>query len=91
MHLRSGLIVIGTALAGLASAPLAGQTAPNSPAGQVKPAKDMNEMVCERQRELGSRLASAKVCHTRAEWAELRSQDRQEIELVQQRRGTQGR
>lgn len=48
---------------------------------------DPNEMVCERQQEPGSRLAAAKVCHTRAEWADLKSQDRQDIDKAQTQRG----
>jgi hypothetical protein len=61
-------------------------TAPTSPKTATK-TLDPNEMVCEREQEPGSRLAAAKVCHTRAEWAELRSQDRQDIDRVQTQRG----
>jgi len=50
-------------------------------------ALDPNEMVCEREQEPGSRLASAKVCHTRAEWADLKRQDRQDVDRAQTQRG----
>ena len=66
-----------------AAAPQPAQTQPTS---KAKPARDPNEMVCEAQREPGSRLSMVKVCHTRAEWADLKAQDRQEIDLVQTRR-----
>jgi hypothetical protein len=65
--------------------------APAQPPDQPKPAKDLNEIVCERQAELGSRLAAAKVCHTRAEWADLRSQDRHMVDQVQTQQGMLGK
>jgi hypothetical protein len=61
---------------------------PTSPAPQK--GQDPNEVVCERQEVLGSRLATRRVCKTRAEWADLRLQDRQEVEKVQVRRGMSG-
>jgi hypothetical protein len=91
MRLR---IRFGIAAAAMSVAfPALAQTAPASaqlPA-QAKPAKDPNEMVCERQAELGSRLAAAKVCHTRAEWADLRSEDRHTVDQAQTQRGMQGK
>jgi hypothetical protein len=50
----------------------------------------MNQMVCEKQEVVGSRLAVKKVCKTRQEWADLKMQDRQEIERVQTQRGMLG-
>jgi hypothetical protein len=50
--------------------------------------KDPNEIICERQKVPGSRLAVAKVCKTRAEWADLRNQDRMDLERAQTQRGT---
>ena len=49
--------------------------------------KDPNEVVCERQEEIGSRLSSVRVCKTRAEWAEERRLTRQDIERAQTQRG----
>lgn len=49
---------------------------------------DPNEIICERQKIPGSRLAAAKVCKTRAEWAEARAQDRMDLERAQTQRGT---
>jgi hypothetical protein len=48
---------------------------------------DPNEIVCEKQKVPGTRLATAKVCKTRAEWAELKAQDRQDLERAQTQRG----
>ena len=49
----------------------------------TKPAKDPNEIICEKQTELGSRLATQRVCKTRAQWAEERLLNRQQVEKVQ--------
>lgn len=83
----------GLFLATLTAGPALSQPA-TAPATQQQPqqkAKDPNEIVCERQKEIGSRLAMLKVCHTRAEWADLRAQDRQDIDRVQNQRGIQGK
>jgi len=53
-----------------------------------KVAKDPNEMVCEKQEVLGSRVASKKVCMTRAEWAERKRLERLEIDKAQVGRGS---
>lgn len=57
-----------------------------TPSG-VRKNTDPNEIVCEKQKIPGSRLATAKVCKTRAEWADLRLQDRMDLERVQTQRG----
>lgn len=57
-------------------------TASNDPSQQV---------ICEKQEVLGSRLATRRVCKTRAQWADDRLQDRQEIERVQTQRGMPGK
>lgn len=48
---------------------------------------DQTEMVCERVEVMGTRLASNRVCMTRAEWAQRRRADREEVERVQTQRG----
>jgi invasion protein IalB len=89
MHLGARLAFAVAALA-VAQAPAAAQTAQTPQTAQnAKPARDPNEVVCEKQNDPGSRLVAAKVCHTRAEWSDLRSQDRQELDRVQTRRGLQ--
>jgi hypothetical protein len=44
---------------------------------------DPNEMVCERQEVIGSRLAKRKICMTRQEWTEQRRDDRNTVERHQ--------
>ncbi len=48
-----------------------------------KDKKDPNKIICEKQEVLGSRLAVKRVCMTRAEWADQRRVDRQNIERQQ--------
>jgi len=50
--------------------------------GKRKP-RDPNEMICKKEEVLGSRLQSRKVCLTRAQWAEQRVIDRQNVEKSQ--------
>ena len=63
------------AAAGFA-APALSETAP-------KPKGDPNEIVCERITAIGSRVATKRVCATRAEWAEKRRLDKEAIEQAQ--------
>jgi hypothetical protein len=53
-----------------------------------KKQKDPNEIVCEKTEVLGSRLAKKKICMTRAQWAEQRRLNRQEVDKVQISRGS---
>jgi len=76
----------------LAAAVIIVSAVPASAQKGTDPSKDRdpNEIVCEKQEVLGSRVAAKKVCMTRAEWAERRRQDRQEIDRVQVARGAKG-
>ena len=60
------------------------------PASPPVKALDPNEVVCEKQEVVGSRLQKRKVCMTRAQWADLRLQDRQDVERVQNNRVPKG-
>lgn len=55
---------------------------------QKKKLRDPNEVVCEKQEELGSRLSSTKICKTRAEWAEERRLQRMDVDKMQTQRGS---
>lgn len=52
-----------------------------------RPAADPNQRICETETVIGSRLATRKICGTRAEWAERRKQDRQTVEEIQRLQG----
>lgn len=45
--------------------------------------KDPNEWICEKQTIIGTRLATRRVCATRAEWEEKRRQDKDAIDKAQ--------
>ena len=73
-----------------ATAPALSQTQAAAPSAPPAGLADPNEVVCEKQEVTGSRLAARRVCRTRAEWAEARRLDRQEVEKVQTNRGLRG-
>ena len=50
---------------------------------------DPDEIVCVNERVIGSRLASRRVCRTRAEWAEARNEVQTETTRAQQQMQTQ--
>lgn len=81
----ASLLRAGSAVALIATAlPAAAQTqAPN----QTVPAKntDPNRIICEKQKETGSRLNSTKICMTAAQWEEQRRRDRESLQDAQQR------
>jgi hypothetical protein len=84
--MRKLMITTAAALL-IGPAPALAQTSP--PAQQAaKPAKDPNEIICEKQEVIGTRLASEKICKTRAEWAEERRASRMSVEKTQTQRGT---
>ena len=85
MH-RATRALVAAAMGALIAAPAMAQAS----ASAHQKAQDPNEIVCEKQEVTGSRLATRRVCKTRAEWADLKLQDRQEIERIQTQRGMKG-
>lgn len=84
MTLRAVILV--TAAFG-ATGSFAAQTPPGATPSSVVKAHDPNEVICERQEVLGSRLQAKRICMTRSQWADAKSQDRQDIERAQTQRG----
>lgn len=85
--MRKLLISIAAAL--LASpVPALAQNAQQPQQQPAKPAKDPNEVVCEKQEVIGSRLATQRICKTRAEWAEEKRLNRMDVEKAQTLRST---
>jgi hypothetical protein len=78
------LVLMSATVAG-SSAALA-QSQPQSAAPAVQVANP-DEVVCERQTIVGSRLAHKKVCMTRSQWDEARRGDRDAVEKAQRERG----
>lgn len=66
------------------SAPLLVAAADSAPlAAKTDKARNPNEVVCETAEVIGSRLATKRVCATRAEWQESRLQERMQIDRGQ--------
>ena len=77
-----GAVLLGGAM--LVTSPAAAE-----PTGKKK-TTDPNEVVCRKEEVLGSRLATRKVCKTRAEWAEETRENRGNIERAQVQRPLNG-
>jgi len=78
--------IITAALVSVAgvAAPALGQSVAQQQSS--KKARDPNEIVCERQEEIGSRLGGERVCKTRAQWAEDRRVSREDVDKAQMQR-----
>jgi hypothetical protein len=88
---KGTVLSLSAALLMGAAAPSFAQAQPAAtPTTTEKQADDLNKVVCEKQESTGSRLAKTRVCLTKAQWAERRLQDRQELERVQMQRGAKG-
>ena len=73
--LSVGLILGATAA--IAQAPSATDEGPRGPDN------DPDQIVCENQTEIGSRVSRRRVCRTRREWQEIRLESRKTAEKVQ--------
>ena len=83
------LSAMAAASLGLVHTAAAAQAQPQQPAQQQAPVVgDPNEVVCEKQKQLGSRIATKRICKTRAEWAAQRLSDRMDVEKTQVQRGS---
>jgi hypothetical protein len=77
-------LALGAAAAMVSAVPALAQ----KDGGSASKAKDPNQVVCEKIEVLGSRVATKKVCMTRAEWAEKRRLERMELDRAQVNRGS---
>jgi hypothetical protein len=77
--LRKGVAML--VICGSLAAPLMAGEAKTKP--EPAPIKDPNERVCEKISVIGSRLATRRVCATRAEWDEKRRLDKEAVDLAQ--------
>lgn len=74
-------VALLAAIASLMPAPLAAEQKNDAETASKK--RDPNQMVCENQEVLGSRLAVKKICMTRSQWAEQRRVDRETVQQSQ--------
>ncbi|HEX6410580.1 MAG TPA: hypothetical protein VFZ88_08305 [Sphingomicrobium sp.] len=81
-----GLFAIVVIAAPALMSPAVAQDAPSNQGSQSAPnhnVGDRDERICEKITPVGSRLTTKRFCGTRAEWAEKRRLDREEVEKVQ--------
>ena len=83
MRGRADLILTLAAAAITGAQPASAQVSSKADKDSSKVATDPNEWICERQTILGTRLATRRVCGTRAEWEEKRRLDRDAIDKAQ--------
>ena len=75
---------MGLAIIAILGADLPAQSKPAELKPPQSPKKgDSSEIVCEKIESIGSRVATKKVCGTRAEWAEKRKLDREAVDQAQ--------
>ena len=86
--IRASALLLSASTPAIAQA--AAETAATPQAISKAEADRMNEMVCEKQEVVGSRLSVKRICKTRAQWADQKLQDRMEVERVQVQRGMKG-
>ena len=57
---------------------------------RLGPNNDPNQIVCRTENRIGTRLSRTRVCRTRAEWDQLREQERRVVDRVQHNKQTCG-
>ena len=75
------LMVVPLLLCGASVSAATDDATPPPAAAQSR--NDPNKIICETQEVIGSRLATKRVCATRAQWAERRLQERLQIDQSQ--------
>ena len=70
---------------GLAAAAMVAGSAMAAEGGKRK-ADNPNKVICKIESEIGSKLRRSRVCHTKAEWEELRRQTRANVEHIENAR-----
>jgi len=82
MTFRATLMVLAAlSWAGCASIAAAEPDQQSSP--DARPKLDPNQRICEDVTQVGSRLSTKRICATRAQWAEMRKQDRESVDNAQ--------
>src|SRR5438105_14711034 len=57
--------------------------APDQPSQNARPKLDPNQRICEDVTQVGSRLATKRICATRSEWAAQKKADRETVDAIQ--------
>jgi hypothetical protein len=78
------------ALGFMATLTLATQTVARPGESQNEEVGDQNRIICRTEAQIGSRLSKIRRCHTAAEWAEVKRENRRVIDKVQAHKPSQG-
>ena len=76
-------LIMVLALLTWSSGPANAEPAQPVASDKARPPADPNQKICEDVTIVGSRLATKRICATRAEWARMRQSDRDEVERDQ--------
>jgi len=82
MNLTRCLSVVAAIGWTLSASGVAAQSAP-AESHKARPPADPNQKVCEDLTMVGSRIATKRICATRAEWAAKKQQDKDEVDRIQ--------
>ena len=82
MSVRPTLMIV-SALCWAANASVAVAQSTDTSTQTPRPKLDPNQRICEDVTQVGSRIATKRICATRAEWAEKRKQDRDTVDEAQ--------
>ena len=77
-------------LAGLCAATIAAAFGSGAAGAMERSKSDPNKIVCRNVSESGSRLKTKRVCHTNAQWAEIRREAKEKIDQIQNNRPASG-
>ncbi len=82
MSVRTSLLLL-SALAWACAAPVSAQSGQPVSSEKVRPTADPNQRICQDITQVGSRLATKRICATRAEWEAQRKADRETVDQAQ--------
>jgi len=82
MSVRS-IVMILSALCWAGNASVAVAQSTDTPPQTSRPKLDPNQRICEDVTQVGSRIATKRICATRAEWADKRKQDKEVVDDAQ--------
>ena len=80
--------LIGASLVATAAVAQNSGGSSKGPTTRHGPSGDPNEVVCVREQAIGSRIATRRVCRTRAEWEQHQAEFKQEVDRAQQQMET---
>lgn len=81
--MRHRALIATIAALSWASSPLLADPAPPAGSEKARPPADPNQKICQDITVVGSRLATKRICATRAEWTAQKKADRDTVDEIQ--------